>query len=149
MAKSKYESNVEPNLYLVECWARDGLTDKQIAEKLRISLATFYDYRLQHTEFLGSLKKGKEVIDYEVENALLKRAKGYTYDETTQEPNDSGVLVVTKIVTKQVVPDTVAQIYWLNNRKPDKWRNKPKDESKADTSLMEALLAVVKGGDDK
>ncbi|WP_278681528.1 transposase [Paraclostridium bifermentans] len=124
MAKSKYFTHVEPKLTLVEGWARDGLTDEQIAKNLGISKDSFYKYKKQYSDFSDSLKKGKEIIDYEVENALLKRALGYEYDEVTFEHGEE-----TKRVTKQVAPDTTAQIFWLKNRKPDKWRDKQVVES--------------------
>lgn len=123
MAKSKYDSHVKDNLVLVTSWARDGLTDLQIAHNLGISEDTFYTYKNKYTEFSEALKKGKEVIDFEVENALLKRAFGYKYDEITKELVD-GVMVETKRVTKEVQPDTTAQIFWLKNRKPKEWRDK-------------------------
>lgn len=130
MAKGKYQEWLEPEkLILIEGWARDGLTDVQIAEKIGISKQTFYDWKKKYADFSDSLKKGKEVVDRQVENALLKRALGYRYKETTRElvtDKETGVcdLVVTKVVEKEVVPDTTAQIYWLKNRKPEQWRDK-------------------------
>lgn len=124
MAKSKYFTHVEPKLTLIEGWARDGLTDEQIAEKIGIHISTLYDYKKKYPEFSESLKRGKEIVDYEVENALLKRALGYEYDEVTYENGEE-----TKRVTKQVAPDTTAQIFWLKNRRPDKWRDKQVIES--------------------
>jgi hypothetical protein len=119
-----------PNkLVLVEGWARDGLTDLDMAERLGISHGTFYSWKGKYPEFVEALKKGKEIIDRRVENALLKRALGYTYDEVTQEPqynNKTGEyeMTETKRVTKEVHPDTTAQIFWLKNRKPDIWRDR-------------------------
>lgn len=124
MAKSKYFTHVEPKLTLIEGWARDGLTDEQIAKNLGVNIATFYRYKKDYCEFCESLKRGKEIVDYEVENALLKRALGYEYDEVTYENGKE-----TKRVTKQIAPDTTAQIFWLKNRKPDKWRDKQVVES--------------------
>lgn len=129
MAKSKYESIVEPKLILIEGWARNGLTIEQIAKNLGISKVTFYKYMNEHNELYERLKKGKEIIDIEVENALLKRALGYKYNEVTKElfrDKETGEeeLKITKVVTKEVVPDTTAQIFWLKNRKPDDWRDK-------------------------
>ena len=128
MAKSKWEQ-VKDKLILVEGWARDGLTNEQIANNLGVSKTTFYKMLNEHSELSELLKKSKEVVDYEVENALLKRALGYEYDESTYEvkyDENQGkyVEVLTKRVIKQVSPDTTAQIYWLNNRKPKQWRNK-------------------------
>lgn len=124
MSKTKYENIVEPNLKLIERWKRNGASEEEIAKRLGIAYSTFNLYKAQKSELSEALKKGAEIIDTEVENALLKRALGYDYDEITKERNDSGELVVTKVVHKQVVPDTKAQIFWLKNRCPDQWRDK-------------------------
>lgn len=129
MAKSKWETNVKDKLMLVEAWARNGLTDEQIAKNLGIAVSTLNDYKNKYPEFMESLKRGKEVIDIEVENALLKRALGYQYNEVTKElckDKETGKeeLVVTKVITKEVIPDTTAQIFWLKNRKPEEWRDR-------------------------
>lgn len=123
MAKSKWETHVKDKLILVEGWARNGLTDEQIAKNLGISTDTFYRYKKEYSDFSESLKKGKEIIDFEVENALLKRALGYTYEEETIEvlPNGS---TKSKTITKHIPGDTTAQIFWLKNRKPEVWRDK-------------------------
>ena len=106
-------------LILLEGWARDGLTDEQIAKNIGISRASLYEWKKKEVDIFDALKKGKEVIDFEVENALLKRALGYEYEEETYE---NGIL--TKKVKKQVPPDTTAQIFWLKNRKKEQWREK-------------------------
>ena len=106
-------------LILLEGWARDGLTDEQIAKNIGINRTTLYDWKKEEVNIADALKKGKEVIDFEVENALLKRALGYEYEEETYE---NGIL--TKKVKKQVPPDTTAQIFWLKNRQVKKWRDK-------------------------
>jgi hypothetical protein len=86
LAKSKSEEWLEQDkLILLEGWAREGLTDEQIAKNMGISTASLYNYKNRHIEILEALKKGKQVIDYEVENALLKRALGYKYKEITRE----------------------------------------------------------------
>jgi hypothetical protein len=124
LAKSKYEEYIKDNLILVEGWARDGLTDEMIAKNLNIAVSTLYEYKKQHSEFSEALKKGKEIIDRHVENALLKRALGYKTTEVTKERNAEGQLVVTKEVIKEVHPDTTAEIFWLKNRNPEAWRDK-------------------------
>ncbi len=129
MAKSKYETNVKDKLILVEGWARNGLTDEQISKNLGIAYSTFREYKKKYSALSAALKKGKEVIDFEVENALLKRALGYSYKEVTKELIKDPLtkkteLKVTKEVTKEVAPDTTAQIFWLKNRKTQEWRDK-------------------------
>lgn len=148
MAKSKWEQ-VKNKLILVEGWARDGLTDEQIANNLGISKDTFYQYKKKYSDFSDSLKKGKEVIDYEVENALLKRALGYEYDEITYKNNKE-----IKRVRKQVLPDTTAQIFWLKNRKSKQWRDKQEIEHSGNienpstNSLLESINRQLGGGNN-
>ncbi len=123
MAKTKYETVILPNLQLVERWKRNGASEEEIAKRLGIAYSTF-NLCKQKSELSEVLKKGKEIVDSEVENALLTRALGYEYDEVTKERNSEGELVVTKTVKKQVVPDTTAQIFWLKNRCPAEWKDK-------------------------
>lgn len=150
MAKGKYQEWLTPEgLLKIEGWARDGLTDKQIAHNIGIKTATLYDWKNKFPEFSDALKRGKEVVDIMVENALLKRALGYEYTETTKEPvkdleTGKFELKVTKEVKKQVVPDTTAQIFWLKNRRPDKWRDKPAYEDTSETEKLDAILEGLK-----
>lgn len=123
MAGGKYESVVKPKLTLVEKWARNGATDIEIAKRLGIGETSLYKYKKLHLEFTEALTRGKEVVDTEVENSLLRRALGYEAIEKTEELIN-GRLVVTKKVTKHVAPDTTAMIFWLKNRMPGIWRNK-------------------------
>lgn len=88
----------DDGLLLLEGWARDGLTDEQIAERIGISRSTLSEWKKKYSDISDALKKGKEVVDYQVENALLQKAL-------------SG--------------DTTAIIFWLKNRRPDKWRDRP------------------------
>ena len=120
MAKGKYkEWTSQEGLVKLEGWARDGLTDEQIAGNAGINPATLYVWKQKYPEISEALKRGKEIVDRQVENALLKRALGYRYDEVTLENG-----VETKRVTKEVAPDVTAQIFWLKNRKPEAWRDK-------------------------
>lgn len=130
MAKGKYQEWLtEEGLLQLEAWARDGLTDEQIAANMGVNVATLYRYKQSYCEICNALKRGKEVVDIQVENALLKRALGYSYKEVTREKifnPETGQyeLMSTKEVTKEVVPDTTAQIFWLKNRRPEQWRDK-------------------------
>lgn len=116
MAKSKWET-VKDKLILVEGWARDGLTDEQIANNLAISIDTFYKYKKKYPEFSESLKRGKEVVDYEVENALLQNALN---------------------------GNITAQIFWLKNRKPRQWKDKVNIEDETNKETLGKLDEVLK-----
>lgn len=142
MAKGKYVDWITlEGLLKIEGWARDGLTDEQIAANIGIRAGTLYEWKNRFPEFSEALKKGKEVVDRQVENALLKRALGYEYEEV-KEKFEGGELTERTVTRKEVVADTTAQIFWLKNRKPDKWRDKPAYE---DTSELDKLDAILKG----
>ncbi len=130
MAKSKYDPDTFPTL--AEGYARRGLNDIQIAERLGISMATYYLYQHQYSDFSEGLKKGKKPVDMEVENAFLKRAKGYEYEEkhTTMTVDEKGQPKIKEIkkITKQVAPDTMAAYKWLVNRDRERWRDKQEIE---------------------
>lgn len=142
MAKAKYAEWLTPEgLLKIEGWARDGLTDEQIAKNIGISRSTLNVWKDRYSDISDALKKGKDIIDRQVENALLKRALGYEYEEVKEKFED-GVITERTVTKKEVVPDTTAQIFWLKNRKPDKWRDKPGYE---DTSELDKLDAILKG----
>ena len=115
MAKGKYQRWLEPDgLILLEGWARDGLTDEQIAHNCGCNIATLYEWKKKYPEISEALKKGKEIVDYTVENALLAAA---------------------------LQGNTTAQIFWLKNRRPDKWRDKPPEVTGANDTAEEDDLS--------
>ena len=140
MAKGKYEYWLTPEgLIKLEGWARDGLTDEQVAKNIGINRDTLYRWKKDYPDISDALKRGKEVVDRQVENALLRRALGYEYDEVTFEDGDE-----VKRVRKQVVPDTTAQIFWLKNRKPEDWRDK-QDVKIDDNDQVLLFLKAMRG----
>lgn len=108
MAKAKYERWLElDGLILIEGWARSGLTEEQIAHNMGINKKTLWVWKNDYAQIGNALKKGKEVADFEVENALYKSAMGFIGPDG-----------------KYYKPDITAQIFWLKNRRPDRWREK-------------------------
>lgn len=119
MAKGKYQEWLEPEgLLKIEGWARDGLTDEQIAHNMGISAKTLYNWKEKHLQILHVLKRSKDVADRQVENALFENA---------------------------INGNTTAQIFWLKNRKPDKWRDKQEYE---DRTAIDKLDEILKGMHD-
>lgn len=137
----------EENLLKLEAWARDGLTEADICNNIGISTQTLWDWKKRHPDVLDALKKGKEVADIIVENALYKRAIGYDYEEVKTITSADGV-VMQKTVTKKHIPaDITAQIFWLKNRKPNIWRDKLDVESDEETkeqlkNITDAMLRI-------
>lgn len=88
---------------------------------MNISIATFYNWKSSYLEILEALKKGKEVVDFEVENALLSAAK-------------SG--------------NVAAQIFWLKNRRPDKWRDHPASADSVENDKLKKMRDLLGGVPD-
>lgn len=147
IAKSKYETEVKPKLVEIEAWKRDGLTDEQICKNLGIVKDTFYKYKEKYADFSDALKKGKEVADIEVENALFKRAIGYKYKEVIKEVKeiDGKKTVFIKEVEKEMPGDVGAQIFWLKNRKSSKWKDK-QDIDIEDNNVSITIQGVERNG---
>lgn len=140
---SKYERWLEPDgLLMLEGWARDGLTDEQIAGNCGCACSTLYEWKKKHPEIAEALKKGKAVVDIQVENALLKRALGYDYEESRIEMvtgRDGREIVKNVTYRKHSPPNVTAAIFWLKNRMPEKYRVAPMSEIE-DTSEIESEI---------
>lgn len=115
----------EDNLMLLECWARDGYTFQDIANRIGISISTLRAWRSKYPEIESALKKGREIIDYKVENALLKSALGYHTKEVkviTTMRHNKVVETVKEVIDKEQAPNVSAIQCWLYNRLPNKWK---------------------------
>lgn len=144
--RNKYEYWISKDgLILLEGWARDGLSDEQIAKNIGIARTTLYDWKNKYSDIRDILKKGKEVIDFEVENALLKRALGYEYEEVKEE-YENGKLVRVNKTKKREAPSTTAQIFWLINRsrRTGKWQNTRTNNVNVNAETNEILKSVGK-----
>ena len=142
----------EEGLLQIEGWARDGLTDKQIAEeKIGVSERTFTRWKCEYSSIMSALKKGKAPVDTKVENALLESALGYY--KTIREPikvktkkqlTGRGTIEEEHIeyVEREVYypPNVTAMIFWLKNRRQDKWRDK--QDQKVDLTVLEGSQII-------
>lgn len=138
MAVLQPEEWIKPdNLTLLTAWARDGLIDEEIAKKMNVSPPTLYKYKKMFPEIVEALRKGKELVDVEVENALYKKALGYTvpvkktfkvkrieYNPETGKKIAEFEELVDGFDEVHIPADTTAQIFWLKNRKKQQWRDK-------------------------
>ena len=125
----------EDGLLRIEGWARDGLTDQQLAHNMGINIGTLYQWKNAHPQIAEAIKKGKAPVDYEVENALLKSALGYKMKltkpmkiKTVKRLTNKGVIEEERIEYVEeeiyVKPEVTAQIFWLKNRRAAVWREK-------------------------
>lgn len=140
---SSAEWLTDEGLTLVQGWARDGLTDEQIAKNIGIAPRTYYEWQERFPQFRQAIKKGKAPVDIEVENALLKRALGYEYEETIteiEEVEEGRQKKHIRRIRKHMPPDVGAIVFWLKNRKPGKWRDKIEAAPETGNELLQSLL---------
>lgn len=143
MAKGKWQQwTTKSGLLQLGAWARNGLTDEDIAHNIGINPSTLYDWKKKHPEITKSLNINKAVADIIVENALYKKAIGCTVKETivSHVKSPEGEITTTIVEkTRELQPDTTAAIFWLKNRKPKDWRDKQEVELSGNVGLTEAL----------
>jgi hypothetical protein len=154
MATGKYKEWLEPDkLILLQGWRRDGLSYEQIASNIGISTQTFNDWVWKHKEIKDAVKKGEEVMVYEVENALYKAAVGYDVTETdqTETVNEAtGDKVVTKHARKRHIPPSIGAIcFILKNRRSSKWQDKPMVVDMTAINKLDAILKEAKEAANK
>lgn len=116
----------DDGLLLLESWARDGYTMTDIANKIGIDNDCFLRWKDRYPEIRKAVSKGKELVDYQVENALLKSALGYKTKEvkvTTTMRYGKVVETIKEVTDKEIAPSVPAIQMWLYNRNKDKWKN--------------------------
>lgn len=122
-----------------------GATDAEIADAFDVTEQTINNWKSAHPSFFESLKGGKIQADAKVANRLYARALGYEHDDidvrTVALGNNQGSEIVLTPIRKYYPPDTAAGIFWLKNRQPKKWRDKP--ETEQGDSVAEALLKLA------
>lgn len=158
--KSIYKEWIESGeleniLTLVTKWRGEGAELDDIADKLGIHRSTLFDYQKKYKDFADALKRGKEIMDGEVENSLIKECVGYFYDETTTtttaivDKRTGEITDLEKVETRKVHkyarPSATAIAYYLNNREPKKWKNKVIFDGENDNGLLPKLLGAING----
>lgn len=129
MAKAKYEPWLTPRgLEKLRAWAAAGLTNEDIAANCGINRCTLRVWEKEYPTIAAALNEGRECADERVESCLHKRAVGCTVKDIRVE-YECGVEVKRIETIREVAPDVTAQIFWLKNRRPDRWRDKQQVEA--------------------
>ena len=110
-----------------------GYTDKQLADFFEVNESTITRWKQKYPEFRTSIKKGKVVADAQVVDSLYNRALGMEVEEV--EVRGDGDDEIKRVTKKCIPPDTTAQIFWLKNRQPELWRDKPTVENSAQEAV--------------
>lgn len=109
MAKTTYKDwEADEKILLLQGWARNGLTNEQIASNMDIVVSTLWEWRKKSPKISNALKIGKDEADIQVENALYKAA---------------------------LEGNTTAMIFWLKNRKSKEWRDKIQQEITTESAV--------------
>lgn len=148
--KSEYRDEYSKQAYKL-CLL--GATDKQLADFFGVSERTVNTWKRQYPDFLRSLKEGKREADAKVAESLYHRAIGYEC-KATKFATFNGKITDTKDYIEHYPPDPTSIIFWLKNREPALWRDKPGDpipEGQSD-GFVDALSGIAskdwEGGED-
>lgn len=140
----------EDGLLLVEAWTRDGITIEEICQKMGIQRVTYYAWKEKFPEFAKAINTSKELVDYRVENALLKAALGYKTKEIKVTLgkkifNGETVEMLKETTTREVAPNVTACLAWLNNRKHDQWKRNRDKVMELDEEDNNISITIVRG----
>ena len=120
---NKYFSHIQPRLAEIEklCTIK---TEKQIAEEMGVSYASWKEYKKQYPDLLAVIKKGRYSLVNDLRGTLIKRAKGFQYEER-KVIKEGGVIVREEVTIKTAMPDVAALNLCLKNYDSDNWANDP------------------------
>ncbi len=139
---NKLEDWLTPEgLILLQAKSRDSLTKRELASKLGVTPKTLAKWEREYEEIAKAVRRGREITDATVENAILKKALGFEVTEVKKVIKADGAEEITT-VSKCVPPDISAASVWLKNRCPDKWRDKP-EASGGELSKVDEILRGI------
>lgn len=160
-ARPKYtEWLTHDGLLRIEGWARDGLSLAQIAHNVGVADSTFRRWKEENEALSAAIKRGNAPVDLEVENAMLKSALGHKETvrkaikvKTEKQKVGEGKIVEEHIeyVEEEVYipPQVVAQIFWLKNRRPDKWKDKVEQTVITEVEDLTPLVEMLNGSENE
>lgn len=126
--------------------ARRGCSDEEIAEAFGVSVRTVYNWKKAYPEFLQALNECKGKADEAVVESLYAKACGKAKRVTKKKrdvlDSDGRKVTLTEVIEETLPPDTTAMIYWLKNRQPELWRDRPKQDD-TDTAVLKAAKELV------
>lgn len=131
-------------------------TDEDLAAFFEKGLATIQRWKSVHVEFRDAIKRGKVQTDIDVAGKIHDRAMGceveeqhaikvkdIIYEDGKKIRETERIEIVT--LKKQYPPDTMAGMYWLNNRQKEHWRQRHEITGK-DGGPLDVNLNEVRGG---
>lgn len=153
---SRYDSGKHPTDAELLCL--NGATDADLAREFGVCESTINNWKHRHAEFLESVSRGKAVADAAVVRALHQRAMGYRFTTTktvkkliAAKGDKPAMVEVTETTTDTFIPpDPTACIFWLKNRDPERWRDRPTDgNAQASQDRIRAFLEAVSPSEEE
>jgi len=144
----------EDGLMLIRSWARDTFSKKEIAERMGIDTSTLVKWQEKYEEIDEAIKTTRELVDYQVECAVLKAALGYKTKEVKvtvgkKVINGEMVEMLKETTVKEVAPNINAAIFWLNNRKFDEWKRNRDKVVEVDPDDQQVTITIQRGAKQK
>lgn len=148
---NKYETVVLPRLSEIEQWCLDGETDEVIYKKLGISHDTWYRYIRDYPVLSELVVAGKRVTDNRVENALLRTALGFEFEEIKtiiEEDRNGKKRTRIEKMKRYMPPNPTAQAFWLKNRRKEEWGDRKEihiDTTAVENARKQMFLEMIEG----
>lgn len=144
----------EDGLELIRSWSRDTFSKAEIAKRMNINVNTLVKWQKQYAEIDEAINTTRELVDYQVENALLKAALGYKTKEIKvtigkKVVNGEMVEMLKETTTKEVPPNIKAAMFWLNNRKFDDWKLNRDKIVEVDPDDSQVTITIQRGNKQK
>ena len=120
---------------------KNGGTIQSLADLIGVVKSTIDLWRVKHSSFSDAVATGKIDQDKQVESKMLETALGNTFIKKQKV-----VVVDGKIkkewVEEQIAPNAQTQKYWLQNRKPDRWKQQQTIEHKGELTLEQMIAGA-------
>ncbi len=118
-----------------------GATNEILAERFDVCRRTVDSWIAAIPEFSDAVRQGRQVADESVVSALFARAVGMERKMTKVFCHKGQPVTADYIV--QLPPDVRACIFWLRNRRPDRWReDRPLADERDDPAWVSELAAA-------
>lgn len=130
-----------------------GATNDEIADAFGITVRTFIRWRQKYPSLDEAVSQGKDVADAKVEKSLYQRAIGYKVTDSERiielNPEDGSQKPIrVKNTEKNIAPDTMAIMYWLNNRKRTHWSQRQEVALSAGDESDDVVIYLPANGRD-
>ena len=144
----------EDGLELIRSWSRDTFSKAEIAKRMGINANTLVKWQKKYAEIDEAINTTRELVDYQVENAVLKAALGYKTKEIKvtigkKIVNGEMVEMLKEVTTKEVAPNIKAAMFWLNNRKFDDWKLNRDKIVEVDPDDSQVTITIQRGAKQK